>query len=61
MERWRSRPTGRAARGCRAGALSRAESLDGLTAAGLTDASVTFTHQATDGMHSAIIRATKPR
>jgi arsenite methyltransferase len=47
--------------GCIAGALSRAEYLDGLTAAGFTDVSVTFTHQAAPGMHSAIIRAVKPR
>jgi arsenite methyltransferase len=46
--------------GCIAGALSRAEYLDGLAAAGFADASVTFTHQAAPGMHSAIIRAIKP-
>jgi SAM-dependent methyltransferase len=46
--------------GCIAGALSRAEYLDGLAAAGFTDASVTFTHEAAPGMHSAIIRAIKP-
>ena len=46
--------------GCIAGALSRTEYLDGLTAAGFTDPSVTYTHQAADGMHSAIIHATKP-
>ena len=46
--------------GCIAGALSRTEYLDGLTAAGFVDASVTFTHQVADGMHAAIIRATKP-
>jgi len=46
--------------GCIAGALSRAEYLNGLAAAGFTDASVTFTSQATPGMHSAIIRAVKP-
>ena len=46
--------------GCIAGALSRAEYLDGLAAAGFTDASVTFTHEAAPGMHSAIIRAAKP-
>jgi SAM-dependent methyltransferase len=46
--------------GCIAGALSRAEYLDGLAAAGFTDASVTFTHEAAPGMHSAIIRALKP-
>ena len=46
--------------GCIAGALSRAEYLDGLTAAGFADASVTFTAEAASGMHSAIIRAVKP-
>jgi SAM-dependent methyltransferase len=46
--------------GCIAGALSRAEYLDGLSAAGFTDGTVEFTHQAADGMHSAIIKATKP-
>ena len=45
--------------GCVAGALSRTEYLDGLAAAGFTDASVTFTHEAAAGMHSAIIRAVK--
>ena len=46
--------------GCIAGALSRAEYLDGLAAAGFADASVTFTHEAAPGMHSAIIRAIRP-
>ena len=46
--------------GCIAGALSRREYLDGLTAAGFADASVTFTNEAAPGMHSAIIRAVKP-
>jgi arsenite methyltransferase len=46
--------------GCIAGALSRREYLDGLTTAGFTDASVTFTAEAAPGMHSAIIRAVKP-
>jgi SAM-dependent methyltransferase len=46
--------------GCIAGALSRAEYVAGLTAAGFTDASVTFTTEAAPGMHSAIIRAVKP-
>ncbi|HEU5387022.1 MAG TPA: arsenite methyltransferase [Streptosporangiaceae bacterium] len=46
--------------GCIAGALSRAEYLGGLAAAGFADASVTFTHEAAPGMHSAIIRAVKP-
>jgi SAM-dependent methyltransferase len=46
--------------GCIAGALSRAEYLAGLAAAGFADASVTFTHEAAPGMQSAIIRAVKP-
>lgn len=46
--------------GCIAGALSRQEYLDGLAEAGFVDASVTFTHQVAEGMHGAIIRATKP-
>ena len=46
--------------GCIAGALSRAEYVDGLAAAGFTEASVTFTNEAAPGMHSAIIRAVKP-
>lgn len=46
--------------GCIAGALSRAEYLEGLAAAGFTGASVTFTNEAAPGMHSAIIRAVKP-
>ena len=46
--------------GCIAGALSRAEYLDGLATAGFADASVTFTAEVAPGMHSAIIRAVKP-
>ena len=46
--------------GCIAGALSRREYLEGLAAAGFNDASVTFTHEVAPGMHSAIIRGTKP-
>ena len=57
-------PGGRAAAGsyvgCIAGALSRSEYLDGLVAAGFTDATVRFTHEAAPAMHSAIIRAAKP-
>jgi arsenite methyltransferase len=57
-------PNERAARGsyvgCIAGALSRTEYLDGLAAVGFVDITVRFTHQAADGMHSAIVRATKP-
>jgi arsenite methyltransferase len=46
--------------GCIAGALTRAEYEAGLAAAGFTGVSVTFTHQVGDGLHSAIIKATKP-
>lgn len=46
--------------GCIAGALSRQEYLDGLAAAGFTDASVTFTHDVAPGLHGAIVRAVKP-
>jgi arsenite methyltransferase len=46
--------------GCIAGALSRREYLDGLSAVGFTDATVTFTHEAAPGMHAAIVRAIKP-
>jgi SAM-dependent methyltransferase len=57
-------PDERAQRGdhasCIAGALSRAEYLTGLADAGFVDASVTFTHEVADGLHGAIIRATRP-
>ena len=46
--------------GCIAGALSFAEYEQGLRGAGFTDVSVTATHEAAEGMHSAIIRATRP-
>ena len=46
--------------GCIAGALSRSEYQHGLEAAGFVDVSVSFTHAVADGMHSAIVRATKP-
>ncbi|MFF8633611.1 arsenite methyltransferase [Streptomyces pilosus] len=46
--------------GCIAGALSFAEYRQGLEAAGFTDIEITPTHQVADGMHSAIVRATKP-
>ena len=46
--------------GCIAGALSRSEYLDGLTAAGFTDPEVVFTHEAAPGMNGAIVRAVKP-
>jgi arsenite methyltransferase len=57
-------PADRAARGshvgCIAGALSRSEYLDGLTAAGFVDPEVVFTHEAAPEMHGAIVRAVKP-
>jgi SAM-dependent methyltransferase len=46
--------------GCIAGALTRAEYLAGLSAAGFADVSVTFTTQAAPGLHSAVIRAVRP-
>ena len=46
--------------GCIAGALSRTEYLNGLTAAGFVDPDVVFTHEAAPGMHGAIVRAVKP-
>jgi SAM-dependent methyltransferase len=46
--------------GCIAGALSVSEFADGLREVGLTDVSVTPTHDAAPGMYSAIVRATKP-
>jgi SAM-dependent methyltransferase len=45
--------------GCIAGALSISEFEAGLLEVGLRDVSVTPTHAVADGMHSAIIRATK--
>jgi SAM-dependent methyltransferase len=46
--------------GCIAGALSFREFRAGLREAGLGDVEVTPTHQVAEGMHSAIVRATKP-
>ena len=46
--------------GCIAGALSVSEFRESLTDAGMTDVTVTPTHEAAPGMYSAIIRATKP-
>lgn len=58
-------PADRAARGdhvgCIAGALSRTEYLELLTAAGFADAEVEFTHEVADGLHGAIVRAHKTR
>jgi SAM-dependent methyltransferase len=57
-------PEQRAERGdwssCAAGALSRSEYVDGLTTAGFSGVEVSYTHQVADGMHSAIVRATRP-
>ena len=46
--------------GCIAGALSFAEYESELSAAGFMEISIGPTHKAADGMHSAIVRATKP-
>jgi arsenite methyltransferase len=46
--------------GCIAGALSYTEYRDGLEAAGFAEISLRPTHEATDGMDSVIVRATKP-
>jgi ubiquinone/menaquinone biosynthesis C-methylase UbiE len=46
--------------GCIAGALSVSEFRQGLEAVGLTDVSITPSHTVTEGMVSAIIKATKP-
>jgi len=45
--------------GCIAGALSKSEYEAGLEAAGFRDIEVTFTHEVADGMHAAIVKATK--
>jgi SAM-dependent methyltransferase len=45
--------------GCIAGALSKSEYEVGLEAAGFKDISVEFTHQVADGMHGAIVKATR--
>ena len=56
-------PTERSERGsyvgCIAGALSKREYEAGLEAAGFSDVEVTFTHEVADGMHGAIVKATK--
>ena len=46
--------------GCIAGALTRAEFLDALAAAGLTDIDITETHRVHPHAGSAIVRARKP-
>jgi arsenite methyltransferase len=45
--------------GCIAGALSVSEYRVGLETAGLADVSIEFTHEAADGLHAAIVKATK--
>ena len=45
--------------GCIAGALSRGEYIAGLEAAGFENVSVEFTHEVADGMHGAIVKASK--
>jgi len=46
--------------GCIAGALSVSEYREGLEAVGLVEVEVELTHPVADGMHGAIVRATKP-
>ena len=46
--------------GCIAGALSVSEFRDGLAAVGLTDISITPSHEVVEGMTSSIIKASKP-
>lgn len=46
--------------GCIAGALSRSEFQVALQASGFTDITIQSTHRATDGISSAIIKASKP-
>jgi SAM-dependent methyltransferase len=46
--------------GCIAGALSIGEYEAGLEAAGFQDVSVSFTHEVTDGIHGAIVKARMP-
>jgi arsenite methyltransferase len=45
--------------GCIAGALSKTEFEQGLAEAGFADAAVRFTHRVADGMHSAVVQASK--
>ncbi len=46
--------------GCVAGALAKGEYEAGLTTAGFVDVDVAFTHSVGDGIHSAIVKATRP-
>ena len=47
--------------GCTAGALGQGDYVRMLAEAGFEEASVTFTHAVADGLHGAIVRATKPK
>jgi ubiquinone/menaquinone biosynthesis C-methylase UbiE len=47
--------------GCIAGALSFDEYARNLTSAGFVDVSIEPTHSVADGMHSATVKAVKPR
>ena len=47
--------------GCIAGAMSVSEVRDGLSAAGFVDIDIDVTHSVADGVHSALIRANRPR
>jgi len=57
-------PAERAARGshvgCIAGALSVSEYRHGLREAGFDGVEISFTHEAADGLHGAIVKAVKP-
>jgi arsenite methyltransferase len=46
--------------GCIAGALSKAEYEQGLAEVGFENVSVEFNYEAAEGMHGAIVKATKP-
>ncbi|MGH3044659.1 MAG: arsenite methyltransferase [Gaiellaceae bacterium] len=46
--------------GCIVGAMALGEYTAGLEAAGFEDVTVTFTHEITDGIHGAIVKASKP-
>jgi arsenite methyltransferase len=46
--------------GCIAGALSVSEYREGLEAVGFANVEIELTHAVAEGMHSAIVRATKP-
>jgi arsenite methyltransferase len=47
--------------GCIAGALSFSEFASGLEGVGLTDVSITTSHEVGDGIYSAIVKARKPQ